>query len=113
MDFRHYLAQNWVLGREMWPEFDVIVSAGSRMLPPLAGWKLPQGAKYIRIDVDPEQSLNLATPDVHLVTTAKRALAALAPRRRWSGQRLDGRRDLACAIPSAVANGIWRRISLR
>ncbi len=93
MDFRHYLAQNWVLGREMWSEFDVIVSAGSRMLPPLAGWKLPEGAKYIRIDVDPEQSLNLATPDVHLVTTAKLALGSLAERSARHNRKRDNRED--------------------
>jgi acetolactate synthase-1/2/3 large subunit len=93
MDFRHYLAQNWVVGREMWSEFDVIVSAGSRMLAPLAGWKLPDGAKYIRIDVDPEQSLNLAKPDVHLVTTAKLALGALAERSGRHNRKRDNRED--------------------
>jgi acetolactate synthase-1/2/3 large subunit len=93
LDYRHYLAQNWTLGRDMWPEFDVIVAAGSRMLAPLAGWKLPEGAKYIRIDIDPKQSLNLATPDVHLVAPAKTALGRLAMRAQRHNRKRDSRED--------------------
>ena len=77
---RHYLAQTLSGGEALWADVDVVLVIGSRFLEPHQFWGLDDQIKVIRIDADPEQITKPTQPDVKLVTSAERGLAALIDR---------------------------------
>ena len=52
---RHYLAQTSVGGAALWPDVDVVLAVGTRLLDPYLYWGIDDGIKIIRIDIDPVQ----------------------------------------------------------
>jgi thiamine pyrophosphate-dependent acetolactate synthase large subunit-like protein len=67
-------------GAKMWPKIDVALAVGTRFITQMLFWGRDDYIKLIRIDPDATQSIDPWKPDVHLVTTGKKALGALALR---------------------------------
>ncbi len=81
LDSRDPLSITLPLAHEMWPEVDVVVSVGSRILQQLTVWGTDKDLKVIRIDADPDEAERVAKPDVSIVGDSapvlKKLLAAL------------------------------------
>lgn len=77
LDIRHPLAQTLQVGNDLWPKIDVVLAVGTRLFHPIVEWGRDTGPALIRVDIDPVQSVAAWPPDVHLVTSAEKALAAL------------------------------------
>lgn len=75
---RHYLSQTLLGGATLWPDVDVVLAVGTRLLDPYLFWGIDDDIKIIRIDIDPVQIHKPLSPDIKLVTSAKMGLAALA-----------------------------------
>ncbi|MCC7275902.1 MAG: hypothetical protein IT561_24750 [Alphaproteobacteria bacterium] len=77
IDDRHYLAQKLQAAHEMWAGADVVLGVGTRLSPNVPAWGVDAGLKIIRLDIDPVEITRNGRPDVGIVATAKRGLAAL------------------------------------
>lgn len=80
LDIRHPLAQTIQVGNDLWPSIDVALAVGTRFFHPIVEWGRDDGIKLVRIDIDSEQSVAAWPPDAHIVTSARRGLAALIDR---------------------------------
>jgi acetolactate synthase-1/2/3 large subunit len=90
LDIRHPLAQTLQVGNDIWPTVDVAIAIGTRFFHPIVEWGHDDGVKLIRVDIDPEQSLEPWRPDVHIVADARAALAELVARvPRHNAKRAD------------------------
>jgi acetolactate synthase-1/2/3 large subunit len=80
VDIRHPLAQTMQVGNDIWPSIDMALAVGTRFFHQIVEWGRDDGVKLVRIDIDPDQSVADWRPDAHIVTSAKRGLAALIDR---------------------------------
>ncbi len=76
---RHYLGFTLPAGHRYWPEVDLVIGIGSRMVEPLMHWGTDKSLKVVRIDTDPVELTRINTPDVGLVADAALTLQALLP----------------------------------
>jgi acetolactate synthase-1/2/3 large subunit len=67
-------------GHRLWPEADVVLGVGTRMLFPLNDWGVDDKLKVVRVDIDPEEPGRLRKPAAALVGDAAANLAALLER---------------------------------
>ncbi len=74
---RHYLAQVFPAGYELWKSADVVLGIGSRMEQQLLYWRTAPGMKIIRIDIDREEIDRVETPAVGIHADARQAMRAL------------------------------------
>ena len=107
LDIRHPFAQTLQVGNDLWPKIDVVLAVGTRLFHPIVEWGRDAGPTLIRVDIDPVQSVAAWPPDVHLVTSAGKALAALVEavgRRRLSRpDRMAEYAELKAAKHAALA----------
>lgn len=103
VDWRHYLAQNMIAATQLWPKIDVALAVGTRFEMPMLHWGHDDEIKLIRIDPDPAQSIEAWKPDVHIVTTGKKALGALLGRTASHNRKRLSRED--------ELNGLKMRVS--
>lgn len=101
IDSRNYLAQNLMCAKEIWDSIDVVLAVGTRYQSP-GSWGAVDGQKLIRIDIDGEQSLNVATPDIHIVSTAQKSLSQLVDRLQRHNRARDSREDELSAHKAKV-----------
>ena len=78
IDDRHYLSQPYAAGHKLWAGADVVLAVGTRLDNPQLQWGLDDELKIVRIDIDPAQVANIATPEVGIIADARSALADLA-----------------------------------
>jgi len=78
IDDRHYLSLPYSAGHQLWGTADVALAVGTRLDNPQLQWGLDADLKIVRIDIDPAQIANIATPEVGIVADAKAALTDLA-----------------------------------
>ena len=100
IDARHYLAQNLMCAKEDWDNIDVVLSVGTRYQAP-ASWGQHDG-KLIRIDIDANQSVQIATPDVHIISTAAKSLKMLAERVQRHNRKRESRESELSALKKTV-----------
>jgi acetolactate synthase-1/2/3 large subunit len=77
LDSRDPLSVTLPLAHELWPETDVVLGVGSRMLMQLRQWGVDKELKIIRIDADPEEPARLQKPAAALIGDAKAILQRL------------------------------------
>ena len=96
LDIRHPLAQTLQVGNDIWPTVDVALAVGTRLFHPIVSWGRDAEVKLIRVDIDPTQSVAAWPPDAHLVTDARKGLAAIrAALAGLNGCRSDRTEDYA------------------
>jgi acetolactate synthase-1/2/3 large subunit len=82
----HRLGLTLPAGHRLWPQVDVLIGIGSRLMEPLQHWGLPRDLKVVRIDVDPEEMSRLGAPTVSLLgdstLSIKSLLLAIESRQR-------------------------------
>ena len=101
IDSRHYLAQNLMCAKEDWDNIDVVLAVGTRYQAP-ASWGQHDGKKLIRIDIDANQSVQIATPDVHIISTAAKSLKMLAERVYRHNRKRESRESELSALKKTV-----------
>ncbi len=101
IDARHYLAQNLMCAKDIWDTIDVVLAVGTRYQSP-GSWPKIDGQKLIRIDIDPKQSLNVATPDIHIVSTAEKSLTQIVNRLQRHNKSRDNREEELAAHKSKI-----------
>ncbi|MER8104854.1 thiamine pyrophosphate-dependent enzyme [Kitasatospora sp. NPDC094016] len=101
----HELAIPLQAAHRLWPQVDVVLAAGTRLMRPQLQWGLDDRLKVIRIDLDPAELDRVAAPAAGLLADAARALGALAdgtaqhaPRERWWASVEQARRDTAAEV---------------
>jgi acetolactate synthase-1/2/3 large subunit len=83
LDSRDPLSVTLPLAHELWPQADVVLGVGSRMLIQLRQWGVDKDLKIVRVDADSEEPARLHKPAAALVGDAKpvlRRLLDLVPR---------------------------------
>ena len=117
VDDRHYLAQSMIAAGRQWPKIDAALAVGTKFLLPISTWGWDDEVKLMRIDVDPDQSVDRWKPDVHLVAHGKPSLAAIANRvarhnrsrvsreAEWRDLQRAADGDLADTLPGLYAYG--------
>jgi acetolactate synthase-1/2/3 large subunit len=95
---RHPLALNPVAGLEHLPTCDVVLAVGTRFLEPSQGWDLPQGQRFIQIDIESSEVGRNLEPTVGIVADAKLALAALRAEIDGVKPKAQSRREELVAI---------------
>jgi acetolactate synthase-1/2/3 large subunit len=75
----HSLGLTLPAGHRLWPEVDLVIGIGSRMMEPLRHWGPSRGLRVVRIDVDPQEISRHGVPDVGIVADAALSLRALIP----------------------------------
>lgn len=78
IDDRNPLSQKLQAAWEMWATADVVLGVGTRLSPNVPAWGVDADLKIIRLDIDPVEITRNGKPDVGIVTSARRGLAALA-----------------------------------
>ena len=101
IDYRHYLAQNLMCAKEDWDNIDVVLSVGTRYQAP-ASWGRHDEKKLIRIDIDPNQSVQIAKPDVHIVSTAAKSLRMLSERVQRHNRKREDREERLSLLKKSV-----------
>jgi acetolactate synthase-1/2/3 large subunit len=74
---RHDLAHTGVTGQALVREADVVLGVGTRFWQPARVWGFANGAKVVRVDVDPAEIDRLGPPEVGIVGDAKAVLGEL------------------------------------
>jgi acetolactate synthase-1/2/3 large subunit len=77
LDSRDPLSVTLPLAHELWPNTDVVLGVGSRMLMQFRQWGVDRNLKVIRIDADPKEPARLHKPAVALIGDAKPILQRL------------------------------------
>ena len=77
LDSRDPLSVTLPLAHELWPNTDVVLGVGSRMLMQFRQWGVDKNLKVIRIDADPEEPGRLQKPAAALIGDAKPILQRL------------------------------------
>ncbi len=98
IDDRHYLSQKLQAAWEMWATADVVLGVGTRLSPNIPAWGVDSDLKVIRLDIDPIEIARNGKPDVGIVATAKRGLAALADAVAKSNGKRPSRKDELTAL---------------
>ena len=95
---RHYLAQNMLVGRELWKDADVIFAVGTRMAQPLGQWGADPEWTLIQMDADAEEIGRNHPPTIGIVANAKAGLSELVERvGKYNGKR-ESREDELSAL---------------
>ena len=103
VDWRHYLAQNMQVGAELWPKVDVALAVGTRFVMPMLDWGYDDEITLIRIDPDATQSVEPWKPDVHIVSTGKKALGLLVDRAAGHNRKRESREDELNGLKTRMA----------
>ncbi|MEM7115829.1 MAG: thiamine pyrophosphate-dependent enzyme [Chloroflexota bacterium] len=74
---KHPLSFAIAAGYYLYAKADVILGIGSRMSTPLSRWGVPNDAKIIQIDVDPEEHGRFTKPTVGVIARAEETLPVL------------------------------------
>ena len=77
LDSRDPLSVTLPLAHELWPNTDVVLGVGSRLLIQFRQWGVDKNLKVIRIDADPEEPGRLHKPAAALIGDAKPILQRL------------------------------------
>jgi len=100
----HPLSLTLPAGHRLWPEVDVLIGVGSRLMEPLMHWGLPGDLRVVRIDIDPEEITRLGPPAVGIRGDSARALQALIPAvERCLGRPHRNRLDVTSAKAAVAA----------
>ncbi len=103
---RHYLGQTQMAGARLWPAADVILALGTRLQHQRMSWRLADGQKLIRLDIDPTEINRMSRPAVGIVADARQALgqlvAAVADRNRRRDSREQELVDLKRAVQAEL-----------
>lgn len=75
LDSRHQLSFNYLGGVLLWPEADLVIGIGTRMMLQ-ADWGIGN-KKVVRIDVDEDQIIKLVPTDLAIVSDAIDAISAI------------------------------------
>ena len=75
----HPLGLTLPAGHRLWPQVDLVIGIGSRMMEPLQHWGTPAGLKVVRIDIDPAELNRHGAPDVGIAADSALTLRALVP----------------------------------
>ncbi|MEE2746495.1 MAG: thiamine pyrophosphate-dependent enzyme [Pseudomonadota bacterium] len=103
IDSRHYLCQNLLCAKEIWDDIDVILAVGTRYQAP-ASWSNSDTKKLVRIDIDANQSVSIAPPDVHIISSARSSLKLLAGRIQRHNRKRGSRFEELNALKTEVMN---------
>jgi acetolactate synthase-1/2/3 large subunit len=105
VDSRHELSHTMPAGHRLWPQADVVLGVGTRLLQPLMNWGTDEQIKVIRIDIDPEEIARIAPPAIGIVAQSRPALAALlAAAEKYLGLRPSRREEMAALKASIEAD---------
>lgn len=77
LDSRDPLSITLPLAHEMWPEVDVVIGVGSRLLQQLTVWGTDKHLKVIRVEADPDEPERAGKPDVTLLGDSAAVLRKL------------------------------------
>lgn len=77
LDSRNPFSVTLPLGHELWPEADVVLGVGTRMLIQFRQWGMDKRLKVIRVDADAEEPGRLHKPAAALIGDAKQVLKRL------------------------------------
>lgn len=77
LDSRDPLSITLPLAHEMWPEVDVVIGVGSRLLQQLTVWGTDKNLKVIRVEADPDEPERAGKPDVAVLGDSARVLRKL------------------------------------
>jgi acetolactate synthase-1/2/3 large subunit len=77
LDRRDPLTVTMPLAHQLWPNTDVVLGVGTRMLIQFPQWGIDRDLKVVRIDADPEEPGRLHKPAAALIGDAKRVLRRL------------------------------------
>ena len=77
LDSRDPLSITLPLAHEMWPEVDVVIGVGSRLLQQLTVWGTDKDLKVIRVEADPDEPERAGKPDVTLLGDSAHVLRKL------------------------------------
>lgn len=102
----HPLGLTLPAGNRLWPEVDVLIGIGSRLMEPLMHWGTPPGLKVIRIDVDAEEITRHGTPAVGILADSALALRDLLPAVERCLKRPRGKAEHVAAAKAATAAAI-------
>ena len=92
----HPLSLSYPAAHSIWSQVDVALAVGTRMQRPRQMWGTDDHLKVIHIDIDPEEQLRIAKPDVGLVADSREALRALIPAvEKYNTVRPSRREELA------------------
>lgn len=104
---RHYLAQNQLVGYDLWMEADAALAIGTRFNTPPTRWGIDDELKTVHIDIDPEEIGRTVTPTVGVIGDAKLALKELIERvGKHNGKRASREEELE-ARKAKVADQLW------
>jgi len=98
----HPLGFNLPAGHRVWPQVDVVIGIGSRMLEPLRHWGTDESLKVVRIDIDAEEMTRLGRPDVGILGDARLALRDLIPAIARQLRKSPSRRSALDSVRAAV-----------
>jgi len=101
----HPLGLSLPAGHRLWPQVDVLIGIGSRLLEPLQHWGVPPDLKVVRIDVDAEEMTRPGSPTVALLGDSALSINALLPaiENRLRGTRRPAGLDIASAKHAITA----------
>lgn len=101
----HPLGLTLPAGHRLWPQVDVLIGIGSRLLEPLQHWGVPRDLKVVRIDVDAEEMTRLGSPTVALLGDSALSINALLPaiENRLRGTMRPSGLDVASAKHASAA----------
>lgn len=77
LDSRDPLSITLPLAHEMWPEVDVVIGVGTRLLQQLTVWGTDKNLKVIRVEADPDEPERAGKPDVALLGDSAAVLRKL------------------------------------
>jgi len=104
---RHYLAQNMLVGRELWKDADVAFAVGTRFVQPVTMWGLDDELTIIHMDVDDEEIGRNHAPNIGIVADAKQGLAALIERVGQYNSSRASREEELTALKQAKEDVIY------
>jgi acetolactate synthase I/II/III large subunit len=104
----HDLALTLPGGHRLWPNVDLLIGIGSRLMEPLQHWGLPSDLKVVRIDIDPIEMARSGAPDVGLLGDARHTLQALLEALRSRARPSPRRNDIVKAAKIAVSRDIQK-----
>jgi acetolactate synthase I/II/III large subunit len=73
----HPLGLSLPAGHRLWPEVDVVIGIGTRMMEPLRHWGADADLKVVRIDVDAEELTRYGEPTVAIHGDSRQVVQAL------------------------------------
>ena len=89
----HYLSVTDPLGRRLWPESDVVLSVGTRLVHQRRMWAGLAGQKVIQINLDPEDMARIQEPDIAIEADSRAALQSLLAELPRHNHKRPSRKD--------------------